>query len=347
MTVTRRRKGKMSIPFYPGAPNFPITKKDSGTGSDLEITTVREEKIEPLITEDSLIFTIAANGKTWPKRLDESSAKSDIELQIYSPVLDGCLVREMAKPKIPNAYYVPLSDQTNWNLLTVEQQKKTNAILAQKERINYLLGTLMVPYPLELGGGYGKREPDYTKVKVGPENFGHLDHVKGNNYSVRVLDCSYGGRENCTLRGWLHRLWYDVQSFSFTARTQGSDLVDSIDVLKLIRERICGDNLRIDYPRTHLYAFVAQNKVFDTSVLTKNEKHRLNLPITKDSLTIMYGELNIFDAFSIDDALLIHEEFRHSDTEKSQPYWTLCIAQNQMVGNLLRLRSNNPSLKQK
>ena len=62
----------------------------------------------------------------------------------------------------------------------------------------------------------------------------------------------------------------------------------------------------------------------------------------------MYGEYNIFDAFSIDDAMLILEAEKPFGADPDWHfYWTLCVVQNQTARNLLRLYSNNTYLSPK
>ncbi|KKS43925.1 hypothetical protein A2567_00045 [Candidatus Azambacteria bacterium RIFOXYD1_FULL_42_11] len=295
------------------------------------ITTVMEESIEPFWVGNSLVFTIAANGKTWPKRLDSKISKSDIELQIYSPVSSGCLIQRWQKDERNLTNYQLLPEV--WNDLTVEQRKKISAILAQKGRINYLLGTLMVSFPLQLDEKYGKREPDFMKVKVGPENFGHLDGKKGNSYIVRVIDCSYRGSPNCTCHGFVNNIRYDDVNFSFVAPITSSGTKDVCEIIREKQKQSMQEVMSASFPHTLVKAFPANHKSFDISGMKR----------VSDRLVVMYGENNIFDVFSIDDALLILEEDRISETTSIQA-WTLCIAQNQVARNLLRLYSNNPSL---
>lgn len=335
----------MSIPLYPGAP-LATYKLENKSPANTVITTIIEESVEPLKEKNSLVFTISANGKTWPKLLDYKSSKNDIELRIYSPVPAGCLI-QFKRAEDCLSEFQPLPEVLGE--LTVEQQKKINAILAQKARINYLLGTLMVSYPLQLDERYGKREPDFMKVKVGPENFGHRDSVGGNNYQLKVIDCSYGTLCKFTCQGYFANIKYNDVNFSFVVPCinitsflpQGSK--DIRTRVKEIQKESFQEKLSCSFPYTLVKAFPAKNKSFDISGNTIYPEDRNGMKRMSNELVVMYGKNNIFDAFSIDDALLILEENRLSETV-SDVGWTLCIAQNKVARNLPRLQSNNPSL---
>ena len=185
----------------------------------------------------------------------------------------------------------------------------------------------------EIYGFISKREPDFMKVKVGPENFGHLDGKKGNSYIVRVIDCSYRGSPNCTCHGFVNNIRYDDVNFSFVAPITSSGTKDVCEIIREKQKQSMQEVMSASFPHTLVKAFPANHKSFDISGMKR----------VSDRLVVMYGENNIFDVFSIDDALLILEEDRISETTSIQA-WTLCIAQNQVARNLLRLYSNNPSL---
>ena len=174
----------------------------SGSGT---ITATVEETFEPLHTGHSLIFTIAPNGHVWGKQLDSKSSRNDVEIRIYAPYPGGIICRK--RDEVPSIHKPAL---------TVEQERKISLILSQKEKINYLLGTLMLrSHEVSLVGNYYHWDCGRQK------NLGHPTvNPEGLPYMVKVVDCSYGGNIVISSFGnW--DLKYDDSSFRFIFAARG------------------------------------------------------------------------------------------------------------------------------
>lgn len=306
-----------------------------GYGDGL-ITATLKETFEPLHTGHSLIFTIAPNGHVWGKKLDDKSGKNDVEIEIFAPERGGYLVRKQgAQTTTHHSAGNSKSFVTMSGILitTAEQDKKIKTILAQKERIYYLLGTLMLrSHEVSLVGNYHHWNHSHRKLErpsINPE---------GLPYAIKVVDCSYEPIQNC-LSGLRHlELSYDDASFRFRfnakIRTRlGPDKEEGYN--DIVFDPIQYPEFGKNFPRFHYFTAQAENKKFDL----RSWNHKTLPP----ELKIMYGEYNFFDYFEIDDAVLLLEEERTSETE-SKFYWTIGVAQNKLARNLMRLKSNNPEL---
>lgn len=288
------------------------------------ITATLQETFEPLHTGNSLIFTIAPNGHVWGKKLDNRSGKNDLEITIFAPYPRGVLYRNIGN--VPSIH-APV--------MTKEQQKKVQLILDQKERINYLLGTLMLrSHEVSLVGNYHHWdgcEESFKRPSINPE---------GLSYAIKVVDCSYESIQNrlSRLRHW--DLSYDDASFCFHFNAQihlrlGKQDGTIYQVKDISPNTIHYPEFGKDFPRIHYFTAQAENRKFDL----RSWSHKTLPP----ELKIMYGEYDFFDYFEIDDAVLLLEEERISETE-SNFYWTVGVAQNKLIRNLMRLKSNNPEL---
>lgn len=304
-----------------------------GSGGGI-ITATLQETFEPLHTGHSLIFTIAPNGHVWGKRLDEKSGKNDIEIEIFAPYLRGMLFRKLG-----------MSPSIHKPTLTKEQERKINLILGQKERINYLLGTLMLrSHEVSLVGNYHhwdcRRKNSFERPSINPEEL---------PYRVKVVDCSYGNSTllSSNLGHWA--LSYDDASFRFHFYANVELRQEKAGALQQVGN--CFDkgvqNLhhypKFDhaFPRFRYHSLQAENKKFD--LIGCESKSPTLAKILPRTLKIMYGEYDFFDYFEVDDAVLLLEEERLSETE-SNFYWTIGVAKNKLARNLMRLKSNNPEL---
>lgn len=305
----------------------------SGAGSGI-ITATVQETFEPLHTGHSLVFTIAPNGHVWGKRLDEKSGKNDVEIEIFAPTHGGYIFRKITSKITTISNFK--TDVVREPKLTVEQDRKIKTILSQKEKITYLLGTLMLrSYEVSLVGNYHHWNCSHRKLEhpaISPE---------GLHYRVKIVDCSYEPLQNrlSNLRHW--SLSYDDTSFYFQfnaqipIRHEKNHAYGSLSGSLINSKTVHYPEFGKDFPRLHYFIAKAENKKFDL-----RSWNRKTLP---PELKIMYGEHNFFDYFEIDDAVLLLEEERTSETE-SNFYWTIGVAQNKVVRNLMRLKSNNPEL---
>ena len=315
-------------------------ERDAAVGSGL-ITATVQEIFEPLHTGYSLIFTIAPNGHVWGKRLDEKSGKNDIEIEIFALGPGGCRFgkRENYREGLNATYTTQLFAPANPPKLTAEQERKINLILSQKERINYLLGTLMLKsYEISLVGNYHHRYSDgenFERPLINPEEL---------LYKVRVVDCSYDPEPKKSALDYWDLVYFDSQFvFQFNPRqtlrcNSGGPLITPGEVLDFSEARFGVhfiDEVK-EYPRVEFFAVQAENEKFDL----RNWYHKTLPP----KLKIMYGEYDFFGYFLVDDAVLLLEEERLSETE-SKFYWTIGVAQNKLARNLMRLKSNNPELR--
>src|SRR3989338_7934591 len=167
------------------------------------ITATVQETFEPLHTGHSLIFTIAPNGHVWGKKLDEKSGKTDVEVEIFAPAPGGYFLRQVGKNAITSIIEVSAIESLR---PTVEQKKKIITILSQKERINYLLGTLMLrSHDIYLVGGYYYRYSDgesFGRPLINPEEL---------PYTIKVIDCSYGSEPRKSALGYWDLVYFNSQ----------------------------------------------------------------------------------------------------------------------------------------
>lgn len=305
---------------------------DTGPGI---ITATIQETFEPLHTGHSLIFTIAPNGHVWGKRLSNESDKNDLEIEIFAPVHGGYLFRRTrSKRTTLGEFETALCANPD---ITAEQKRKINLILSQKEKINYLLGTLMLrSHEVSLVGNYHHwdcdRRKNFERPSINPE---------GLPYSTVVRDCSYANADPSS-RWTLWHLKYDDASFRFSfspiiamrwRKSEGT--CTGGEYTNHFMGETHHPEFDKDFPRIKFFSVQAQNKKFDL----RSWNHKTLPP----ELKIMFGEYDFFDFFEVDDAVLLLEERQTSETE-SEFYWTLGVAQNKLIRNLMRLKSNNPEL---
>lgn len=306
------------------------------------ITATLQETFEPLHTGHSLVFTIAPNGHVWGKRLDEKSGKNDVEVEIFAPVRGGYLFQQIKN----GATIVSRSDFGTYDSpkFTLEQDKKITMILSQKERIYYLLGTLILrSHEVSLVGDYHHWDCRWKDAFKRPPII-NPDKLP---YAVKIVDCSYVPNEYYRISYW--NLGYNDFQFEFvfsprqTLRCKaGGPLAKPGEVLDFSRTRFMThfkDDVK-EYPRVEFFAARAENKKFDL----RSWQSPTLAKAFKPDLKIMYGEYDLFDYFEIDDAVLLLEEERTSETE-SKFYWTIGVAQNKLIRNLARLKSNNDELR--
>jgi len=305
------------------------------------ITAVVEETFEPLHTGGSLVFTIAPNGKVWGKRLDGQSGNKDIELEIFWPDPCACLVRQKSwrdPERLDRAYH-----RAN---LTISQRQKIGTILNQKEKIQDVLGTVMVSATnrptWSLPGNY-IRDARWHNCKLSTSKLCQ---------SISVVDCTYGKTAQLISSLGLVSIRYDDSKCAFRfsvvtpaaypwkEKTSGNRLHQIegyIDTLFDLNKVVCFYERKDDeLPYVAFWASQAEDKEF---LMPQGCPYGS----TKPTIRAMYNENNFFDLFDVDDALLLLEEKRLTDSQ-FELHWTFCIAQNRLARNLARLNSNNSTL---
>ncbi len=304
---------------------------------------ILEPKDFPFLhTGKSLVFTIARNGHVWGKRLDNESARGDVELEVFWPVEEGCLIRERSDGQYTTPLTVP--EMRSRERFSKEQFRKIETILSQKEKIQYELGTLMVRPFVTADPNYKdwRHLPQYKRVTTKPK----IDFPSGEPRNIKIVDCSYGENSSpLSYQGCWQPIYESLPSeFKFTSRGDmvsrhnkeifsglGSVLVGEIS--RWMKANLVGT--------TYFYVSRAENKKFNVADWEPCKERRMFKP----ELKIMYGEQDFFNYFTIDDAALLLEitDFANSN-RNSQVSWTLAIAQNKLVREMMRLASNNPDL---
>lgn len=321
-----------------------MEKSDDFTGGSAA-PSGRLQVFEPkdfpyLNTGKSLVFVIARNGMVWGKRLDEQSSKGDIELEVFWPREDGCLIKQFcgANEGIEGPYKT--LDGRRVNKFSMEQIRKIESILSQKETIQYELGTLMVRDPNYKDW---RHLPQYQRMKTPCK----LDFPLGEPCAIKVVNCSNNPKwqSSPNLSSW--NFYYDdaaidFKFFSDSIHREGQRLVvgtpeNPVRFTDIQNIESSFENYGAVIVKTFFTSRLSEGK-FDMSGV----KLRGNVKI-KPSLRIMYGEYDFFEYFEVDDAVLVlEEEIISAGSPKLS--WTLGIAQNKHVREIMRLASNNPGL---
>ena len=309
---------------------------DGGSAAPSGRLQVLEPKDFPYLhTRKSLVFVIARNGMVWGKRLDDQSTKGDIEIEVFWPREDGCFLR-IFDQKIG---YPHNSVNYQREGISKEQARKIELILSRKEEIQYELGTLMVQPWATDDSNYegGRRFPQYRRMMVKPQ----LDFPLGDPCKIKVIDCSYSyeWQSSENLSSWQFRYDNEAADFKFLSSIyrDGYNLehpISSADIQN-IESNLANPDCVI--AKTFFAAKLSGRK-FDMYDLKLHGDAKIN-----PCLRIMYGEYDFFEYFDIDDAVLILEEETCS-LHFPKLFWTLGIAQNKHVREMMRLASNNPDL---
>lgn len=354
--------------------------------TQLSLGIVREEEFDIAWNRrhTAIVFTIAPNGHVISHEIDDvaegkgGGQKNDIELEIFAPGDSGYLLwrrGEKYRRISWDTSYLPLGYHRFGELsLTRSQKKKIFAIVSQGEKIQHMLGTIMVndnPSSVEAYIHRSTLCSSHVSLRGDPV---------ATRKDIQLIECSYEYPQNkwnsSTFRIW--DIEYDTVncSFLFSREYHPDDVVKSQDtkngreyiqegVFFRIRndqkEEVIVPSAENPYIHTNIahisqfsyrrhlanypypvvfYAAQAENKQFNFSAADAVVKRNLVAP----HLRVMYGIENIFDFYEIDDAVLLLEEVRISDTV-SELYWTLAIAHNTVIRNFKRIISNNPMIK--
>lgn len=314
---------------------------DRWTGVLPATAVVEMESIPYLRTEKgSLVFTIAPNGHVWGHRVEEGGTKRDIELEIYAPIEGGYTLKRKG--------FVGSSIWNTERDLTESQNRAIKRILAQKT-LQTVLGTLV------LHSSHRQVLKGYYK-EYNPSSFGEpcrtLRVTESGYHDIRLADRL--SRYNDSRLGFFNIEYLDDE---FTFQICGA--VADIHLRKIGTKYVSGfgkcgpsdlenlhyrDNYRFfknsnepEFP--HYVVFAAQAK--DKKFFVGNFPACVERHLFPNELTVLCDTENVFDVFQIDDAMLLLEEKRISETE-SELYWTFAVAKNKKVAELARLLSNNP-----
>lgn len=335
--------------------------QERSSGGQLHVLEPKD--VPYLHTGHSLVFTIARNGHVWGKRLDGESSRGDIELEVFWPREDGCLIK--LGPFYGDAV-IPLGNNRRFDLfsgpavlqevlkvellsqgakekiqlLSQSQQERIRSILSQKEIIQYELGTLMVRPGTDTTDFNYKQTLPYRRMD---KPIPLLRDFNNEPCNIKVVDCSYGETKsrNSYCGNWTLNEYRDDQfKFYFLGNiemTTGGD--GGHFPVRVHRNMDASEVNRWYFGEKRFYAVQAERGRFDISgwLLCKGEK------FIKPELRIMYGEHDFFEYFAVDDAVLMLEMEDAGDPTKGL-FWTLGIAQNKHIREMTRLASNNPDL---
>lgn len=320
------------------APSYLMSESAAPSG---RLQVLESKDFPYLHTGKSLVFVIARNGMVWGKRLDKQSSKGDIELEVFWPREDGCLVRQCTG--LARDYgvtvQVTLQSQLALKMFSREQERKIESILSQKEIIQYELGTLMVRPGTDTTDPNFKQALPYLRMD---KTIPLLRYFSNEPCSIKVVDCSYGNKWQTSSRSsW--DFWYDDATFDFKFSSQYIELRkigsrnNPISYSDISKHESNFDNGDTGIVKKFFAAKLSGGK-FDMSGVKLRGNSKIN-----PYLRIMYGEYDFFEYFEVDDAVFIlEEETISAGTPKL--FWTLGIAQNKHVREMMRLASNNPGL---
>lgn len=313
-------------------------------------TLVETEHIPYLITEKgSLVFTIAPNGHVWGHRVEDGGTKRDIELEVYGPEFGGYTIKRKGWDHAAPSWSRGLE-------LTKEQEKAVARILIQTA-LRGILGTLVLPldYINFLKVRYINHAYDLLPVGRGNLNTGGSNAVK-----IKIADCLL---LNQTSKSGSFNIAYLDDKFTFQisgvhdgrlgegaaakiflkkpgARgcLEFSD-ADPDGLCQIYRreDRFFERGVSTEFPHYVVFAAQAKNKKFFVGYFPACVERKL----FPNELTVLCDTENVFDVFEIDDAILLLEEKRISETE-SELYWTFAVVQNKVLREHKRLLSNNP-----
>lgn len=311
----------------------------------------RPEENPFLHTGRGLICVIAPDDKVFGKRLDKNSRKGDVELEILAPFESACFVRWSCGPRytlnqvLPEDSFIKdvLPDFTPD--LTARQRNKIRELLDQKEQINSLLNTLMLPPgclgipPTFFRRWTGNRDnptiilPDgfYQKTNVVPmiyEQNGKRTVAEPS--SLHTIEVAYD-EEKCSFRiTYVQKTYHTTGIIPPPLLPDEQSLEQFIGWLHNARAIWTDDTSHMDFPHKKIYGARAENGTF-----------WVNPAFPKKRIHILYGEHDLFEYLDIDEAaLVLEEDWEAPNIHKS--YWTLFVVQNRHLRKELpRILSNN------
>ena len=294
-------RGKTNLVRQGGHDSLPGCRKGGkmpGTNDLMRISAIVEDIFEPLHTGISLAFTIAPNGKVWGKRLDVKSTSRDVELEIFSGTDDGYVLWKLDGGNRVRRYF---------DILTIEQRRRVDMIMREKQTITHLLSTIVVPVPIYLSGNY-LPSMRLDLLLPGP----HEQLALPRNIFAHVVDCSDDSSALAPSKGGLWSIQYCDKRFSFVFFDPREQDAYWQGVLEAKKEysiaKVClfqhAENKKTVFPRHEFYAVQAQNGEFDLFRSSAFQRQKFFLrPVVR----VTYGGHDFFDYFKVDDALLLLE----------------------------------------
>lgn len=308
-------------------------------------SVVEIENIPYLRTEDgTLVFTIAPNGHIWGHRIEDGGDQRDIELEIFSSKSCGYTLRK----KGDHSGMRTACD----NHLKEGQKKAVKHILAQRESFSKILKTILLPESslYEFNKHYKGKSKHYRNLNATGKEF----------ENISLIDCSFA-QYHCSQQGFFFIEYLD-KDFVFeicgsSFGTAGGAAINNVFLRKygisgemgfsratpkvlggMYRDgyRFVGRGTTAEFPHYVVFAAQAEDKKFYVGHFPACVERGL-IP---NEITVLCDINNIFDCFEIDDAMLLLEEKRLSETE-SELYWTLAIAHNKFLHEHRRIKSNN------
>lgn len=304
-------------------------------------SVVDVENVPYLLTEKgSLVFTFAPNGHIWGHRVDDGGTKRDVELEVYAPIAGMYTLRRR---------HAHASSWNHENDLTEGQKRAIRFVLSQKALCK-VLGSLVLPY--DWVRFLRVRYTERNQLSVG-SRCNVLNAGGSNSSKLKLADC--------LLHGQVSRLGFfgiEYLDDKFTFQIGSGASVANVILLKFGPgggstdfNKASPDTLSelykngynffergstTEFPHYVVSAAQSQCKKFFVGHFPACvERH-----LFPNEITVLCDTENIFDVFQIDDALLLLEEKRVSETE-SELYWTIAVTKNKAVGELNRILSNN------
>ena len=287
--------------------------------------------------EISLHCVIAPNGHVLPKKMDEGSKDRDIELAIFAPAYDGFLWKAYGTDYLPSHDFAAHGS-------TGEQKRMVREIMEQKGWIGGALQTIWV-HSWSRGHmyleGYKSTRSPLICPSIGGSDVAHVVGLKGLNKDCNFSSSDQGMLEVCyraddfsflfNISANNSRGWGFYGSDGRRANLYGEDILSWSGRLvaksKPVSRWLPGAKLDFS-PRIRFYAARAENGAFAFP--------------GRGILRVVCGGWNIFQAFEIDDALLLLEKTER--IEETIFHWTLYITENRHVRDMARVLGNNPCL---
>ena len=313
---------------------------------------VEVENIPYFRTEKgSLVFTISANGHIWGHRIEDGGKKNDIELEIFYPSDGGFILRQRDSKPVPTFPTVSPTTFSSpvYEKISVEHGKVIRRILGQKAPLTALLGCIALPeaWCLDIKQNY--------KVRRNSSLFLRL---RDRDFNGKVIDCSFRTQDQGLGTSKLGLFNVEYLDNKYTFQLSGGPVSSCILLGKSRKDggarfgsttvegtmNLCREGYKlftagnIEFPHYVFSVSKAKDKKFfvgDFLACVEREPF-------PNELTVLCDTENIFDCFEIDEAMLLLEEKRLSEAE-SELYWTVALAQNKVMCEQRRIKSNNPN----
>ncbi|MBI2023101.1 hypothetical protein HYT01_00870 [Candidatus Giovannonibacteria bacterium] len=320
---------------------------------------VEVENIPYLQTEKgTLVFTIASNGHIFGHRLEDGgdNNKRDVELEVFAPGSWGYTLRRRGGHS--GARNIPVNE------LSENQEKVIHRIMAQRDILSGMLGvkillfntttSILASKYTQTKGLLRKLDDDRNTEYVGLADCSKTDYAytgtglfvvkySDEKYRFQVSGAPEVGATHVSLfrpedetvfgftHGDMHKLsdLYQKGFRFFVNRSEASHWRYAVSAEQFASSEA-------PYPHYVIHAAQAEKKKFFVGNFPAcHERH-----LFPNEISVLLDTENIFNCYGVDDALLFLEEKRLSP-EESKLYWTLAIAENKLMKEQRRIRSNN------